>query len=135
MMARFPLVAATVVLACVTFACGRNRGSLPSALSAVSVTNLVTDVRNFISQADTNEWTWEGKDPRLPQTVRRLTPIRVTLDRSSSPNMVEIKLGGGFFPNGFLITCGTNVAYTNKLHGNGWQVTRITDDLYEYRGY
>jgi len=122
-------------LLCLSLSCGKKSGSVTNALKAVPVTNLVADVRAFALQAGAEEWTWEGKDSRLPKTVRTLAPIRVTLRKETSVSFVEIKLSGGFLPHGFLITCETNVAYTNKLYGNGWEVRPIADGIYEYSGF
>lgn len=114
--------------------CNHNGGKAAPTGGMGAGTNWAADVRAFVAQAAGEEWTWSGRDTNLPASVRGLSPIRVTVVKQTTPALVEIKLSGGFLPHGYLVTCQSNVVYTNRLYGNGWEVKRVGDGVYEYRG-
>jgi len=130
----FAAVLVIAAIAVVSSWTGKNALQRTSTVRGINITNLVDDLREFAIKGAGTDWTWKGNDARLPGQVRALSPIRVTLRKTPQPAFFEVKFSGGFWNHGLIVLCDTNAPFTNIVYGNGWQVTRLGDGIYEYKG-
>jgi hypothetical protein len=99
-----------------------------------NVTNLVADARALAEQGIENgEWTWPGSSARLPSSIKLLAPQRVTLRTNPPPQLIDIRLRGGFWHHGIIVLCETNATYNSPTYGNGWRIRDLGRGVYEYK--
>ena len=112
----------------------RRTNRLPEWLDNVDLSALRVEAAAFAREAEKNgQWYWGGKNSNLPQTIKSIAPLSVTLHTNPPPVALEIAKRSGFFHQGLLINCDTNNPGGIPNLGNNWRIYRISDAICEYK--
>jgi hypothetical protein len=76
--------------------------------------------------------TWVGGDTNLPSSVAALRPQIVQVAHRDGFPMVDIQTSGGFTHRGLMVIL-TNTPPGFAPRKSSWRVTKITDNVFEYR--